>query len=286
MKIKKAVIPAAGLGTRFLPITKAQPKEMLPIIDKPVIHFVVEEAVNSGIDDILIITGRGKEAVENYFDVNTNLEKMLEKNGKSHLLEELKEIENMANIHYIRQKEQRGLGHAILCSKGFVGDETFAVLLGDSIVKSEEPCIKQLINLYEKYNCSVIGTELVPKELVNRYGIIKGRKKEENVFDIEDLIEKPDINSAPSNMAIMGRYILTPTIFEMIERTRPGVGGEIQITDALKLLLKREKIVSTIINGKRYDMGSKIDFIKTNIEFALERQEFKDEILKFLEKIK
>jgi UTP--glucose-1-phosphate uridylyltransferase len=282
MEIKKAVIPAAGIGTRFLPITKAQPKEMLPIIDKPVIHFVVEEAVKSGIKDIIIITGRGKQAVENYFDINPDLEKLLEKNGKSDLLAEMKNIENMANIHYVRQKEQRGLGHAIQCASGFVGNEAFAVLLGDSIVKSKIPCIKQLINLHKKFKCSVVGTEIVPKETVGRYGVIKGKEIEKNVFALDDLVEKPKPSDAPSNMAIMGRYILNPSIFEMIEKTKPGIGGEVQITDALRSLLDREKIYSTVIEGKRYDIGSKIDFIKTNIEFALERGEFREDVLRFL----
>ncbi len=285
MEIRKAVIPAAGIGTRFLPITKSQPKEMLPIIDKPVIHFVVEEAVKSGVQDILIITGRGKYALENYFDLNPDLDKLLEKSGDQNLRREMKGIEEMANIHYIRQKEQLGLGHAIACARSYVGNEPFAVLLGDSIVKSETPCIKQLIELYRKYGRSIIGTEIVPKELVHRYGVVGGKEMGKGIFAVEDLVEKPKMTEAPSNMAIMGRYILTPAIFEMLEKTKPGINGEIQLTDAIKLLIEKERVYSAVIDGKRYDIGSKIDFIKTNIEFALGREEFREDVLELIKNI-
>lgn len=266
----KAIIPAAGLGTRFLPVTKAQPKEMLPVVDKPVIQYVVEEVVASGIKDILIITGRGKRAIEDHFDKSYELEENLKKNGKRKLLEKVREISNLANIHYVRQKEQKGLGDAIYCAKRYVENGPFAVLLGDDIIVSKTPIIKQMIKLYNKYKSPIIGVEKVSNEKVSKYGIIKGKKISENVFLVEDLIEKPSIEEAPSNLGIIGRYILTPDIFEAIEKTKPGVGGEIQLTDALKLLKK--KVYAYMFQGKRYDVGTIPEWIKVNITFAKQRK--------------
>lgn len=283
MKVKKAVIPAAGLGLRFLPITKAQPKEMLPIIDKPVIHFVVKEAVESDIKEILIITGKGKRAIEDYFDASFELERVLESKGKNKLLKEMKELANMVDIHYVRQKEQKGLADAIRYAKSFVGNEPFVVLLGDTILKTKEPCTKTLIGVFNRYGRSVIAVEKVPKEIVSRYGIIKGLKLEGSVYEIRDLIEKPEMDKAPSNLAVASRYILTPEIFDMIEKIKPGVGGELQITDAIKLLLNNQKIYAYLIDGKRYDIGSKIDYAKTMVDFALERKDFGKEFKKYLE---
>ena len=233
----KVVIPAAGLGTRLLPATKAQPKEMLPVVDKPAIQYVVEEAVESGFKDILIITGRGKRAIEDHFDKSIELEQILEKGGKSSELEEIKRISDMANMFYIRQKEQLGLGHAVLCAKDHINDEPFAVMLGDDLIVNDKPAIKQLLEVFLRLKCSIIAVEPVPKDKVHRYGVIKGSRVEEGLYEIEDIIEKPSIDEAPSNIATIGRYILTPKIFECLENTKPGYGGEIQLTDAIKLLL-------------------------------------------------
>jgi len=282
----KAVIPAAGLGTRFLPATKSMPKEMLPIIDKPTIQYVVEEAILSGIDDIIIITGRGKRAIEDHFDKNFELESILEKRKKFDLLKKVRDISNLVDIHYIRQKEQKGLGDAIYCAKKHIGNETFAVLLGDDIIKSDIPCTKQLITIYKKYKCSVVGLEEVPKEKVSDYGIVKGKKIDDSLYKIEDLIEKPSIEEATSNLAIPGRYILTPKIFDCIEKVPSGKGNEIQLTDALKLLLKSEDIYGYKFKGERYDIGDKFGYIKTTIDFALEREELKDKVRKYLEGVK
>jgi UTP--glucose-1-phosphate uridylyltransferase len=279
----KVVIPAAGLGTRLLPATKAQPKEMLPVIDKPAIQYVVEEAVASGIKDILIITGRGKRAIEDHFDRAVELEYILEKKGKLKELKEIKLISEMANIFYVRQKEQLGLGHAVLCAKEHINEESFAVMLGDDLIINSKPCLKQLIEVYQKKNASIIAIEPVPKDKVNRYGIIKGTKVEDNLFEIEDIMEKPDPDSAPSNLAAIGRYILTPRIFQCLEETGPGVGGEIQLTDAIKLLLSKEKVYAYQFSGKRYDIGSKEDLIKITVELALKRPDLKDGISEFLD---
>ncbi|HBT20543.1 MAG TPA: UTP--glucose-1-phosphate uridylyltransferase [Peptococcaceae bacterium] len=274
MKITKAVIPAAGLGTRFLPATKAQPKEMLPIVDKPAIQYIVEEAVASGIEDILIITGRGKRAIEDHFDRAVELELLLEEKGNGELLKMVREISNMADIHYIRQKEPKGLGHAIYCARKFIGNEPFAVLLGDDIVRSEVPCLKQLINVYERYQVSILGVQEVKKEEVSRYGIVKVMDVNRNgVLEIEDLIEKPKPEEAPSNLAIMGRYILTPEIFEALEKTQPGTGGEVQLTDALKELRKKQSMFAYIFKGKRYDVGDKLGYLIATVEFALDRKD-------------
>lgn len=271
----KAVIPAAGLGTRFLPITKAQPKEMLPVGDKPAIQYVVEESVNSGIDDILIITGRGKRAIEDHFDTSHELERILREKNELEPLLEIQKISNMADIHYIRQKKQAGLGDAILRAKNHVGNEPFAVLLGDTITLGEEkPCIKALAEAYEKYQCSVIGVEYVPKDKVNQYGIVSGTQIDDKTFEVVDLVEKPDPDKAPSNIAIFGRYILTPGIFKHLEETEAGLGGEIQLTDALTKLLKNERIVAVLIEGRRFDIGKKMDWLLASVEISLTDPKF------------
>ena len=280
--VKKAVIPAAGLGTKFLPATKAQPKEMLPVIDKPAIQYVVEEAVDSGIDDILIIIGKGKRAIEDHFDRNSELEDYLQKNDSIDAYNEIRRIGDMANIHFIRQKEVSGLGSAILYAAQHIGNEPFAVLLGDSIIQSVIPVTQQLIDIYEQYRQSIIAVEQVPDDKVGRFGIVDGKQVNESIRDISQLVEKPELKKSPSNLAIAGRYILTPEIFKSSEQTKPDKNGEIQLTDALQILLKRERIFSYQIEGKRFDMGSKLDFLKTNIEFALQHPDFAEEIRKYL----
>jgi len=284
-QIKKAVIPAAGLGTRFLPTTKAQPKEMLPIIDTPTIQFVVEEAIASGIEDIIIITGRNKRAIEDHFDKSYELEKILEDKGKTELLKQVQNISDLVNIHFIRQKEQRGLGDAILCAKQHIGNQPFAVLLGDDIVHSKIPATKQLMDIYNKYNTPVIGCAQVPKEKVERYGIIDGIQKFERCYDIKNLIEKPTPFQTPSNLAIIGRYILTPDIFNILENTKPGIGNEIQLTDALKKLLEVQKIHAYQFEGKWYDIGNKFDYLKAIVEFGLRRDDFGEEFKEYLKKL-
>ena len=281
--IKKAVIPAAGLGTRFLPATKSMPKEMLPIIDKPIIQLVVEEAIASGIEDIIIITGRGKRAIEDYFDTTPELESHLLQNEKYELLREVKDISSLADIHYIRQKEPKGLGDAVLKAEKHVGDEPFAVLLGDDIIKGEIPCIKQLMNLFDKYNKSVVAVEEVAKEKISDYGIIKGREIEETIYLIEDIIEKPSLEEAPSNIGTVGRYVLTPEIFDCIKETPPGKGNEIQLTDAIRMLMEEEDVYGYAFKGKRYDAGDKFGYVKAIIDFALEREDLKDEVRRYLE---
>lgn len=281
-KIKKAVIPAAGYGTRFLPASKSQPKEMLPIVDTPTIQFVVEEAVASGISDILMIIGKGKRTLEEYFDRNYELENDLKKKGKQNELKQIRRISEIANIHFIWQKEMRGLGDAILHAKYHVNDEPFAVLLGDTVIKAKKPATKQLIEIYEQYGKSVLGLEQVEKKKVSRYGIISANKIQPKVLAINDIIEKPEVSKAPSSLAICGRYLLMPEIFRYIEKTKKGKGNEIQLTDALKLMLQAEKIYGRIFDGKRYDIGNKLDFIKTNIEFGLEKEDIKDELLDYI----
>ncbi|MDE4541398.1 UTP--glucose-1-phosphate uridylyltransferase GalU [Thermoanaerobacterium sp. R66] len=285
MKIRKAIIPAAGLGTRFLPATKAQPKEMLPIVDKPTIQYIVEEAVNSGIEDILIITGRNKRAIEDHFDKSIELELELKKKGKENLLSLVEDITNMVDIHYIRQKEPKGLGHAIYCARAFVGDEPFAVLLGDDIVDAEVPVLKQMIEQYERYNCSIIGVQEVPKSEVDKYGIVDANMIDDRLYRVNNLIEKPRIDEAPSNMAILGRYIISPRIFEILKDVKPGAGGEIQLTDALKVLLEYEAIYAYNFEGKRYDVGDKMGYLKATVEYALKRDDLKDEFRKYLKEI-
>ncbi|MBN2610883.1 MAG: UTP--glucose-1-phosphate uridylyltransferase GalU [Bacteroidales bacterium] len=283
--IKKAVIPAAGLGTRFLPATKAQPKEMLPIIDTPVIQYVVQECVDSGIEDILIISGKGKRSIEDHFDRNIELESKIQEKEDEEIYMHMKHIENMANIHFIRQKELNGLGDAIYHARFHCGSEPFAVLLGDTIIDSVIPVTQQLIDTFEQYKQTVIAVETVPKDKVSRYGIVGGDKISDKLMQLNELIEKPEASKAPSNLAIAGRYILTPEIFQALENTPRGKGNEIQLTDALKLLLKRENMIAQTIEGKRHDIGNKLDFLKTTIEFALKRKEFSSPLRKFLEDI-
>lgn len=278
----KAVIPAAGLGTRFLPATKAQPKEMLPLVDKPAIHFVVKEAVDSGIDDILIITGRGKRAIEDYFDRSIELEHLLQTKGDKKQLAEIEQISNMADIHYIRQKEAKGLGHAILCAEKHVGNESFAVLLGDDIIFSQVPCIKKCVDLHKKYNASIVAVERVPKHMLSSYGVVKGNPFSENLILVEDLVEKPSPEKAPSNLGILGRYVLPPEIFKLLRETKPGKNNEIQLTDALRELTKIQKIYAYIIEGKRYDLGNKIDYMKASIDYALFKHEIGAELMDYL----
>jgi len=280
-KVKKAVIPAAGFGTRFLPATKAMPKEMLPIVDKPVIQYVVEEASKSGIEDIIIITGKNKRAIEDHFDISFELDYLLEKNGKNQIKKTLDEISALADIHFIRQKKQKGLGDAIYCARKHIGEEPFAVLLGDDIFQSKTPCIKQLIESYNKYKSSIVALGTISMEKISNYGVIQGTRLDEKTYEIVDLIEKPKLDEAPSNLAISGRYILTPYIFECIENINVGVNNEIQLTDSMKLLLKKEKLYGLIYEGKRYDIGDKFGFLKANIEFALERKELREELRKY-----
>jgi UTP--glucose-1-phosphate uridylyltransferase len=282
VKIRKAIIPAAGLGTRFLPATKAQPKEMLPIVDKPTIQYIVEEAIQSGIEDILIITGRNKRAIEDHFDKSVELELELKKKNKESLLNLVEDISNMVNIHYIRQKEPKGLGHAIYCAKSFVGNEPFAVLLGDDIVDSEVPVLKQMIDQYERYNCSIIGVQEVPYEDVDKYGIVDAAIIEDRLYKVKDLVEKPKKEKAPSNIAILGRYIITPRIFEILENTPPGAGGEIQLTDALKTLLNYEAIYAYNFIGKRYDVGDKLGYLMATVEYALKREDLSEPFKRYL----
>jgi len=275
----KAVIPAAGLGTRFLPATKAQPKEMLPVYDKPTIQYVIEESVSSGVDDILIVTGKGKRSIEDHFDRSFELEHHLKTKGKEDFLKEIEYISDLADIHFIRQKKQKGLGDAIYCAKKHVGSDPFVVMLGDTITKDTVPCTKQLIDIYEKYGKSVIALEEVPDEKVERYGIIGGEEIEDSIYKIDKLVEKPPLRVAPSNLAIMGRYVLTPDIFDCIEKVEPGYGGEIQLTDALS---KLDEIYGQVFKGESYDIGNRIDWLKTSLKFSLEDPKAKDTILEFI----
>ena len=283
-KVKKAIIPAAGLGTRFLPATKAMPKEMLPIVDRPTIEYIVEEAILSGIEDIIIVTGKGKRAIEDHFDRNFELEQNLKEKGKFDLLEKVNKSSNV-NIHYIRQKEPKGLGHAIWCARKFIGNEPFAVLLGDDIVKADTPCIKQLMNQYETLNHSIIGVQQVPYEETNRYGIIDPIRNEGRVYEVLQFVEKPNIGTAPSDLAIIGRYVLTPEIFNFLEEQEVGVGGEIQLTDAIQKLNTIQSVFAYNFEGKRYDVGEKLGFILSTIEFALHDNELATEVRKLLQKI-
>lgn len=284
MTVHKAIIPAAGLGTRFLPATKAQPKEMLPIVDKPTLQFIIEEAVESGIEEILIITGRNKKSIEDHFDKSVELELELEKKGKTELLEEVRRISDMVNIHYIRQKEPLGLGHAVYCAKSFISNEPFAVLLGDDIVYSDKPCLKQMIEVYDEYKTTILGVQKVPEEEVNKYGIVKGKQIADRIYEVKDLIEKPAVEDAPSNIAILGRYIINPGIFEILEHTKPGTGGEIQLTDALKELAQREAIYAYNFEGKRYDVGDKQGFLEATVEYALRREDLREDFLNYLQR--
>lgn len=282
MKVRKAIIPAAGLGTRFLPATKATPKEMIPIVDKPTIQYIVEEAAAAGIEDILVISGRNKRAIEDHFDKSYELEEELSRKGKCELLGLVESISNMANIHYIRQKEAKGLGHAIYCAKSFIGDEPFAVLLGDDIVKSDTPCIKQLMDVYDQYQTSILGVQKIPLQDVPKYGIVNATQVGERVYKVKGLVEKPDIDQAPSNIAILGRYIISPRIFQHLENAKPGKNGEIWLTDALEKLIEQEAMYAYDFEGDRYDVGDRIGFLKATVEFALNRDELRDDFSSFL----
>ena len=285
-KITKAIIPAAGFGTRFLPATKSQPKEMLPVVDKPTIQYIVEEAVESGIEDILIVIGRYKSSIEDHFDRSVELEMELEKKGKYDMLEQIQNIAGMANIQFVRQKTALGLGHAVYCARNFIGNEPFAVMLGDDIVDSPGyPCLKQMMDLYEKEQCSILGVKEVARQDLNKYGIVDGDKIGEGIYTVRSLVEKPKPEEAPSNVAIMGRYIITPEIFNILEKTAPGAGNEIQLTDALKTLALKEKMLAYAFKGRRHDVGDKLGFLQATVEFSLQRDDLKDDFIAYLEQI-
>lgn len=281
--IRKAVIPAAGFGTRFLPATKAQPKEMMPVIDTPVIQLVVEEAIASGLDDIVMITGRGKRAIEDHFDRSVELELLLEKAGESALLKKIQDISELADIHYIRQKQIRGLGDAILRARMHIDEEPFVILLGDTVLRADPPCSRQMIDLYNRVRRPIIAVEEAPMDRISRYGVIAGRQVEENLYIIESLIEKPKPEEAPSNLAISSRYLLTPDIFDCIDRVQPGRKGEIQLTDALNLLARQQQIFAFKFDGKRYDIGNPLDYLKATVEFALKREDLGEDFRRYLE---
>jgi len=281
-KVKKAIIPAAGLGTRFLPVTKAMPKEMLPIVDKPTIQYIVEEAVASGIEDIIIVTGKGKRAIEDHFDLAPELEQNLKAKNKLDLLHKVEQSTNLADIHYIRQKEPKGLGHAVWCARKFIGDEPFAVLLGDDVVQSDVPCLKQLINQHEKTESSVIGVQQVPENETDRYGIVDPSKQNGRLYQVDHFVEKPPRGTAPSNLAIMGRYVFTPEIFRFLERHEIGAGGEIQLTDAIQMLNEIQRVYAYDFEGHRYDVGEQLGFVQTTIEFALQNKEIGEDVKKML----
>ena len=283
MKVRKAVIPAAGLGTRFLPATKAMPKEMLPIVDKPTIQYIIEEAIASGIEEILIITGKSKRAIEDHFDRSCELEQELEKKNNTELLKLVQHVSEMVDIHYIRQKDPNGLGHAVYCAKTFVGNEPFAVLLGDDVVYNDDnPCLSQMMKAYDQYDASILGVQEVAPSEVNKYGIVDGKKVADRVYSVDDLVEKPQLDEAPSNVAILGRYIITPAIFDILEHTKPGKNGEIQLTDALRVLAKQEKMYAYNFVGKRYDVGNKQGFLEATVETALRREDLKDDFFDYL----
>jgi UTP--glucose-1-phosphate uridylyltransferase len=282
MKIKKAVFPVAGLGTRFLPATKASPKEMLPLIDKPLVQYVVEEAVAAGIEQVLFVTGRGKRAIEDHFDISFELESILREKGKEDEFKEVRDIAEMMSIFYVRQKQALGLGHAILCAREFVGNEPFAVLLGDDIIDGEKPCLGQLLDVYEKYRGSVLALEQVPMENISSYGCVEANVMSDRIYQVTNLVEKPKQEDAPSDLAIIGRYVLTPEIFPILERQEPGKGGEIQLTDAILKLSGQESIYGCRFEGTRYDCGDKLGFLKATVDMALKREEIREEFVQFL----
>jgi UTP--glucose-1-phosphate uridylyltransferase len=285
MKIRHAVFPAAGFGTRFLPATKSQPKEMLPLVDKPMIQYVVEEAKASGIEHIVIVTGRGKYAIEDHFDISFELEQKLHEKGQEELLEQVRSISQMITISYVRQQEPLGLGHAILAARPVVGNETFCVFLGDDIVQSRVPCMKQMIDVFNRYKCSVLAVEQVAQEQIHNYGVIDGKALEGRLHRVFDMIEKPNAEEAPSNLAIIGRYILTPEVFEILENTQKGRGGEIQLTDALRELVQRQAIYGYEFEGKRYDTGCKLGFLQATVEFALQRKDLGEPFREYLKSL-
>jgi UTP--glucose-1-phosphate uridylyltransferase len=284
-RVRKAVFPAAGLGTRFLPATKAQPKEMLPLVDKPIIQYGVEEAVAAGCDQIIIVTGRGKQAIEDHFDVSYELEKMLEERGKTELLQIVRQISDLIHIAYVRQKEALGLGHAVLTARELVGDEPFAVLLADDVIDSEVPCLKQLMEVFNQTQCSVLATQVVDGPGISAYGVLDAKLvpgSNGKLYEVSSLVEKPRPEEAPSNLAVIGRYILTPAVFETLADLRAGAGGELQLTDGLRALLKREKIYGYVFDGKRHDTGDKLGFLKATVEFALKRADLGEPMRKYL----
>ena len=285
-KVRKAVFPAAGLGTRFLPATKASPKEMLPLVDKPLIQYVVEEAVASGIESIVIVTGRGKTAIEDHFDVSFELERLLEERGKKAELKAMRAISEMARVSYVRQREALGLGHAVLQARDLVGNEPFAVMLSDDIIDSETPALRQLLDVYEKYDAPVVAVFQVAGEAISRFGVIDGEEVDDGVYKIRDMVEKPPFAEAPSDLAIIGRYVLTPDIFEEIEKTRPGAIGEIQITDAMRSLLRKRPFYAVRFKGTRYDAGDKLGFLIATVEFALKHEELAPEFREYLNSLK
>ena len=290
-KVRKAVFPAAGLGTRFLPATKAQPKEMLPLVDKPIIQYVVEEALQSGIENIILITGRGKNAIEDHFDVSYELEKILEERGRHDLLATVRQVSDLVHVCYVRQKEALGLGHAILAARDLIGDEPFAVLLGDDVIDAPTPCLRQMLDIYNQFPASIVAIQEVPREAVSSYGIISGHPVDHNgqndrLYKLTDLVEKPNPDDAPSNLAIIGRYILEPEIFDLLERTEAGAGGEIQLTDGLRALLRHKPIYGFRFEGKRYDAGDKLGFLVATVEFALKRPDLGDSFRQYLKNLR
>lgn len=290
MRVRKAVFPAAGLGTRFLPATKAQPKEMLPLVDKPIIQYGVEEALASGCDQIIIVTGRGKQAIEDHFDVSYELERMLEDRKKTDLLQIVRHISDLIHVSYVRQKEALGLGHAVLTARELVGNEPFAVLLADDVIDADPPCLKQMIDVFEQMQCSVLATQIVEGKAISAYGVLDVKPVEGKfggrLYQIHNMVEKPRLEDAPSNLAIIGRYILTPTVFDTLSEIKPGAGGELQLTDGMKLLLKREKMYAYVYEGKRHDTGDKLGFLKATVEFALKRQDLGKEFREYLKTLK
>jgi len=288
MRVRKAVFPAAGLGTRFLPATKAQPKEMLPLVDKPIIQYGVEEALAAGCDQIIIVTGRGKSAIEDHFDVSYELEKMLEERGKTDLLKIVRQISDLIHIAYVRQKEALGLGHAVLTARELVGNEPFAVLLADDVIDAEVPCLKQLMNVFEKVQCSVLATQVVEGPGISAYGVLDAKPvpgTNGKLYEVSNLVEKPRAQDAPSNLAVIGRYILTPTVFETLSDLKAGAGGELQLTDGLRALLQKEKIYGYVFEGKRHDTGDKLGFLKATVEFALKRPDLGGPLREYLKSL-
>ncbi|HKN35258.1 MAG TPA: UTP--glucose-1-phosphate uridylyltransferase GalU [Terriglobales bacterium] len=290
MKVRKAVFPAAGLGTRFLPATKAQPKEMLPLVDKPIIQYGVEEALAAGCNQIIIVTGRGKTAIEDHFDQSYELEKLLEAKGKNDLLQIVRQISDMIHVAYVRQKEALGLGHAVLMARELVGNEPFAVLLADDVVDSTVPCLKQMMDVFDETQCSVIATQVVEGPAISAYGVLDVKPSDGRfggrVFEINNMVEKPKMEDAPSKLAIIGRYVLTPAVFEALSQTQAGSGGELQLTDGMHLLLKKEKIYAYVFEGKRHDTGDKLGFLKATVEFALKRGDLGEKFRKYLKELK
>ena len=289
MKLRKAVFPAAGLGTRFLPATKAQPKEMLPLVDKPIIQYGVEEAVASGCDQIIIITGRGKQSIEDHFDVSYELEKMLEERNKIELLKTVRAISDMMHLAYVRQKEALGLGHAVLMARELVGEEPFAVLLADDVIDNPVPCLKQMVNVFDQKQCSVIAAQVIEGKMISSYGVFDATPADGfngRLFEIRNMVEKPKPEEAPSNLAIIGRYILTPAVFDCLAKTSTGAGGELQLTDGMRMLLKREKMYAYVYEGRRYDTGDKLGFLKATVEFALKRDDLGGAFREYLKGLK